>query len=1078
MILTDPTAKPFGVTTAENPDMLIRKDGGIDPELNFSSLRARALELVQQYCGEKWTDFNLHDPGVTILEALCFGLSDLAFRTSFPIEDIMAGRSRDIDREKNHFFPKPRILTTNPVSPDDYRKCILDNEIEIFNVWIIPETTPHTRNEGQYGIPASKPNIPRLYRVELQLAGDEKKIEDAGKESNEAYVALISRVKNLLRKNRNIGEDFKEPILLRRRRIDIHADIEITDTVVPEEVLADIYCTIQENLNPSIRFYTEEELKRRGYASEEIYDGPELRNGFFARDEVEKKKILKLDPADLLKETVSIPGVSVVRHLNIVELDKVNRKTGNIFDRCCYLEHDQYPGFDFEIENPGIHLYINNEQVSIKNSLFSNLLRKKTDLLKRRPVINTAEKTTETEPQELNRVFPLKGEFRNIRRYDSIQHIFPAVYNLLEDISTSNETKQEYSDEKQARLKQLKAYLMIFEQVLANYLAQLAELDNLYASLPVDSSVRTFYSQPLFQVPGAEYLLTSFSPQGHNDTKEIALRKEWEQLKKKQASHENSIPETGNSYLDFLYHKMEDPLKAVKRKSDVIDHMLCRFNLQPADYPAKLFYRFYAREVFDDENEMILRWKSSLLDKVPLLTGRRNQSIDYSHNPGHIQTEDIPVVQLGGFVIRMNHLLCFVDPDRYLENPRSINISTRLLSFTRHLEKQLTPAGKPESPDSVLRKNDPAVIKLDNGETIRVSIEPSLNQAEPAKGIQFNKIRLDFLKSGLSMNNFMVIHGGHFGKAGSMLLYRDQISQKSGNSEEPALYYVAGEFENQAAAESAMKKAIGQFRELNIRSEGFHLVEHILLRYRRRFNQFGFDIMDSEGRVIAIQKDWLSYYDREKSLDAIRALIKTLKRPTHLSSYHEKEAFVKRMADDLSRYCYVNLGVKGITETGRQFTDPYQLKYNLSLEKDIQKFNLNLDKLVKQFGDLYDVIDGLGDKRSTAFPAIAGKVKMATGREIPEDFFVLNMSVVLPNWPARFQGNGTFRSFVEKLFIDNSPLNMRLHFCWLTIPEMKKFEGLYFNWISRVHDQGMESRMNTDELISFLYDRQTEQNSL
>jgi len=187
---------------------------------------------------------------------------------------------------------------------------------------------------------------------------------------------------------------------------------------------------------------------------------------------------------------------------------------------------------------------------------------------------------------------------------------------------------------------------------------------------------------------------------------------------------------------------------------------------------------------------------------------------------------------------------------------------------------------------------------------------------------------------------------------------------------------------------------------------------------------------------------------------------------------------VKGIAEALSRFCYVDLDTTGDRKDVRKFTDPYQMKYRLGQEQDKIRYNRYLDELVMQFGYLYEVLAGLGEKSRTVFPALAGKVKLATGHEVPEDFFELKMSVVLPEWPARFQDNDTFRSFVEKLFIDNSPLNMRLHFCWLTIPEMITFEDLYFNWINGVHDQVMESRMATDELIGFLYDRQPDWISL
>jgi hypothetical protein len=35
--------------------------------LDFVSLRKQGIDYVQQLAGDIWTDYNLHDPGVTIL---------------------------------------------------------------------------------------------------------------------------------------------------------------------------------------------------------------------------------------------------------------------------------------------------------------------------------------------------------------------------------------------------------------------------------------------------------------------------------------------------------------------------------------------------------------------------------------------------------------------------------------------------------------------------------------------------------------------------------------------------------------------------------------------------------------------------------------------------------------------------------------------------------------------------------------------------------------------------------------------------------------------------------------------------
>ena len=59
------------------------------PPLDFQSLRLRGLDWLQRYAGERWTDYNVHDPGVTLLEALVYGLTDLAYRVDFATADLL-----------------------------------------------------------------------------------------------------------------------------------------------------------------------------------------------------------------------------------------------------------------------------------------------------------------------------------------------------------------------------------------------------------------------------------------------------------------------------------------------------------------------------------------------------------------------------------------------------------------------------------------------------------------------------------------------------------------------------------------------------------------------------------------------------------------------------------------------------------------------------------------------------------------------------------------------------------------------------------------------------------------------------
>jgi len=93
-------------------------------------------------------------------------------------------------------------------------------------------------------------------------------------------------------------------------------------------------------------------------------------------------------------------------------------------------------------------------------------------------------------------------------------------------------------------------------------------------------------------------------------------------------------------------------------------------------------------------------------------------------------------------------------------------------------------------------------------------------------------------------------------------------------------------------------------------------------------------------------------------------------------------------------------------------------------------------------------------------------VKRNDGSVIAEDFFNFRLTVVLPDWPARFQEKG-FRRFIEKLFSENTPVHLRIQFKWLGITQMKLFEDLYFKWAQFKSVNEIENTYK-EQMISFL----------
>jgi len=65
--------------------------------LNHEKLYLAGIDYVRQYCGRSWTDYNTHDPGVTILELLSYALTDAGHKASYPIADLLASGSGESD---------------------------------------------------------------------------------------------------------------------------------------------------------------------------------------------------------------------------------------------------------------------------------------------------------------------------------------------------------------------------------------------------------------------------------------------------------------------------------------------------------------------------------------------------------------------------------------------------------------------------------------------------------------------------------------------------------------------------------------------------------------------------------------------------------------------------------------------------------------------------------------------------------------------------------------------------------------------------------------------------------------------
>ncbi len=117
--------------------MIARRDITSSP---YKILQDQAFARIQELCGNRWTDFNEHDPGVTILDILHYALLELQYSLEFPFKSYLRTNNESLTLARFGIFPAEEIFSPSIVTPADYEKLILENisEIKACRVTLLP----------------------------------------------------------------------------------------------------------------------------------------------------------------------------------------------------------------------------------------------------------------------------------------------------------------------------------------------------------------------------------------------------------------------------------------------------------------------------------------------------------------------------------------------------------------------------------------------------------------------------------------------------------------------------------------------------------------------------------------------------------------------------------------------------------------------------------------------------------------------------------------------------------------------------------------------------------------------------
>jgi hypothetical protein len=914
----------------------IHKDHALKHSQDFKLLMEQGIRHVQGFSGDRWTDYNLHDPGVTILEQFCYGLTDLGYKTAFPIEDLLIEKSDGkINWDKNAFFSPSLVFSSHPITVSDFRKLLIDSFPEIQNCWL-SQVSPTGMEEGLNGV----------YGIEILPA---LAFQKDLKKKPELARTFLDSLQQFLNSNRNLCEDFDPPRLLSPKPIFIKASVEVLPETDPDRIMAEIIFALEVFLYHPVAYSNLEELRNSGHRIEDIFSGPKLTRGFILDTQLkERGNVLNIEQFQGL-----ISKISGVKKCHDLALDIEGKEKSIILPEGFYASINTDPKDPSSVYYK-ISIVVDQNRQRLNSSRVADLLLElwsknfrvyQEDLFK-----NSFWKSS------------IKGRYRNPEKYVSIQHHFPKIYGLGREGLSQHE-----APERHAKVRQLKGYLMLMEKHLANYLAQLSRVPDFFDH-DIQQEEQTYFSQ-------------DFETQVGKDEIEIKenLRPGFD--------NEGVNPQTGESRIDWL-----------KRKNRILDHLLARFGERVQDLPFQLSLKMNISGTQEEMLAFQLLQKSRFLRMVPELNYAKHRARFNLVDQGDIRsTVEVLLYTLLGIPFKNDSLLPdFLTKDVTLEG-KEINTGflKSQISYTE-LKEKYRPLYK-------IERNFPL---LENSEKPHFS---------------FGKIGIkDLFARTLNPDCYWI--SKKFTFKGSI----EVLFQKSDSN-----WVGVWEGKNEDEAVKTIANAIQYFREMNQRSEGMYFVDHIALRTLLEASGFGFVLMEQDGEP-TFKSPWY---------------------PTATKRKEQLELFYLAAKD---RKAYRREGnMFSLHDVQGKLLGTYQSDGSVDLEAVFESTSIfaammSGDQGLAGFLSFKDVEDlrfmgTLHNEKIVGQRTLVLLQKRDDGTEIKENFFDLKASLILPDWPARFQENH-FKDFVENEVRERIPAHVKVGIHWLDLREFEAFENIYLKW--------------------------------
>jgi hypothetical protein len=479
-----------------------------------------------------------------------------------------------------------------------------------------------------------------------------------------------------------------------------------------------------------------------------------------------------------------------------------------------------------------------------------------------------------------------------------------------------------------------------------------------------------------------------------------------------------AVEETGRAPLDAYYHGLEQLARQtdrnyLKRRNRILNHLLARFSERFDDaILERLDLRAFGEK--DDFYHDLIRWKIEFLrgyveqekpqagpdgasvvrDGSPVSLGAgRGRGFDYT------AAEDSGAVS--GLERRVSLLLGFHGHSSEKNYQSSLQRSAEPGHY--YLEKEVHPL-KPEQIE-----NTSFIVARERIEGSRLAGEPDLHDLHHnfVFASEDSSVSRLLLASGTSPENYRVQEQD--GK------YRILFHASAGG-QATEIHHARSRKE----AEDAIDALVRYFRGLRQNTddcysgERMYVLEHVLLRPRQVSPSRTVHICDEKSRAHL----------------SVPAVPEKQEEHLELLFHHGSDAANYRVHIHPSGKYYLALYKnEGPIASG---TRSFESKEDASAE-------------IHRLAELLRVLHHEPKARRKHVRAAA-----------KDDFYSQRISVLLPNWPMRFQNN-EFRLYAEQLLYENAPAHLAVHCFWLSVHEMQEFERLHQEWKSLMragHGQG------------------------